>query len=146
MRPVLWADDLTIFLCRCLEIWNLNFLEHSGSLQACNGTALPLHMYYSNYAVNKYTILSSKLVQIILSLWVFKWQRLMKEICLIIRGGSHAAAVLGSFIFRTNLGAYMGIFLNNWKCVILDYDHSQRNLTENKTLHTFKNLFTNYCE
>ena len=33
----------TTILCRCHEIWNLNFLEPSGPLQACNGTALSLH-------------------------------------------------------------------------------------------------------
>jgi hypothetical protein len=35
---------LTTILCRCQEILvsaNLNFLEPSGPLQACNGTALP---------------------------------------------------------------------------------------------------------
>jgi hypothetical protein len=36
------ADNITTILCRCHEIWNLNFLEPSGPLQACNGTALPL--------------------------------------------------------------------------------------------------------
>ena len=35
------ADNLTTILCRCHEIWSLNFLEPSGKLQACNGTALP---------------------------------------------------------------------------------------------------------
>jgi hypothetical protein len=33
-----------------------------------------------------------------------------EKIWLIFRGGSHAAAVLGSFIFRTRLEAYMDIF------------------------------------
>jgi hypothetical protein len=42
MRPVRKADNLTISLCRCHEIWNLNFLEPSGPLQACNGTDLPV--------------------------------------------------------------------------------------------------------
>jgi hypothetical protein len=37
---MLKADNLTIILCRCHEIWNLNFLEPSEPLQACNGTAL----------------------------------------------------------------------------------------------------------
>ena len=36
------ADNLTTILCRCHEIWDLNFLQPSGPLQACNGTALPL--------------------------------------------------------------------------------------------------------
>jgi len=28
-----------------MKFWNLNFLEHSGPLQACNGTALPLYIH-----------------------------------------------------------------------------------------------------
>ena len=36
------ADNLTTILCHCHEIWELNFLEPSGPLQASNGTALPL--------------------------------------------------------------------------------------------------------
>jgi len=40
-RPVHKAGNLTTFLSRCHEIWNLNFLEPSGPFQACNGTALP---------------------------------------------------------------------------------------------------------
>jgi hypothetical protein len=34
--------SLTTILCRCQENGNLNFLESSGPLQACNGTALPI--------------------------------------------------------------------------------------------------------
>ena len=36
---------------------NLNFLEPSGSVQACNGTALPLP--YPNDFVNYYSVVSS---------------------------------------------------------------------------------------
>jgi len=39
-------DKLSAILCRCHEIWNLKFLEHSGPLQACNGTALPFQITY----------------------------------------------------------------------------------------------------
>jgi hypothetical protein len=47
MLPVREADKLTTILCRCHEIWkNLNFLEPSGPLQACNGTALPFFKIY----------------------------------------------------------------------------------------------------
>ena len=46
------ADNLTTSLCRCHEIWNLNFLEPSGPLQACNGTDLPL---FFNLAQKKTT-------------------------------------------------------------------------------------------
>ena len=36
------ADNLTTILGHCHVIWgNLNFLEPSGPLQACNGTDLP---------------------------------------------------------------------------------------------------------
>jgi hypothetical protein len=34
------ADNFTI-LCRVMKSGNLNFLEPSGPLEACNGTALP---------------------------------------------------------------------------------------------------------
>jgi hypothetical protein len=36
-----------------------------------------------------------------------------EKICLIIRGGSHAATVLGSFVFITRLEAYMDTFKIN---------------------------------
>jgi hypothetical protein len=42
------ADNLTIILCRVMKSGNLNFLEPSGPLQACNGTALPLHTFDAN--------------------------------------------------------------------------------------------------
>ena len=42
MRPVRKSDNLTTSLSRCHEIRDLNFLEPSGPLQACNGTDLPL--------------------------------------------------------------------------------------------------------
>ena len=44
--PVLRADNLTTILCRFHKIGGLNFLEPSGPLQACNGTALPLPFFY----------------------------------------------------------------------------------------------------
>ena len=46
MRPVRKADNLTTFLCRCHEIWELTFLESSGPLQVYNGTALPFQIHY----------------------------------------------------------------------------------------------------
>ena len=37
------ADNLTTFLCAVvMKYGNLNFLEPSGPLQACNGIAFPL--------------------------------------------------------------------------------------------------------
>jgi len=36
------AENLTTILRRCHEIWNLNFLELSEPLQACNETVLTL--------------------------------------------------------------------------------------------------------
>ena len=43
MRPVRMADNLTTFLCAVvMNSGNLNFLEPSGLLQACNGTDVPL--------------------------------------------------------------------------------------------------------
>jgi hypothetical protein len=49
------ADNLTTILRRCHEIWEINFLEPSGPLQACNGTALPFtdciqRMYHTKFA------------------------------------------------------------------------------------------------
>ena len=41
MRPVRKADNLTTS-CVVMKSENLNFLEPSGPLQACNGTDLPL--------------------------------------------------------------------------------------------------------
>jgi len=35
---------------------NLNFLEHSGPLQACNGTALPLPLPYKAFVGRKRTV------------------------------------------------------------------------------------------
>jgi hypothetical protein len=43
MRPVRKVDNLTTILCRCQEIWNLKFLEPSGTLQASNGNPLPFY-------------------------------------------------------------------------------------------------------
>jgi len=42
MRPVRKADNFTTFCAVVMKSRNLNFLETSGPLQACNGTALPL--------------------------------------------------------------------------------------------------------
>jgi len=42
MRPVRKADNLTIPCAVVMKYENLYFLELSGPLQACNGTALPL--------------------------------------------------------------------------------------------------------
>ena len=54
-RPVRKANNLTTILGHCHEIWNLNFLEPSGPLQACNGTALPLllHQIFSRTCVRR---------------------------------------------------------------------------------------------
>jgi hypothetical protein len=42
MRPVRRADNLKPFCAVVKKSGNLNFVEPSGPLQACNGTALPL--------------------------------------------------------------------------------------------------------
>jgi len=41
-RPVIKADNLTTICAVVMKSGNLNFLEPSGPLQVCNGTALPL--------------------------------------------------------------------------------------------------------
>ena len=43
-----------------MKSWNLNFLEPSGSLQACNATALPLHLL-SEVAVLNMSVFCSSL-------------------------------------------------------------------------------------
>jgi len=42
-----------------MKFGNLNFLEPSGPLQACNGTALPL-LGYLNFGQNRTNIVNSK--------------------------------------------------------------------------------------
>jgi hypothetical protein len=42
------ADNLTTILCRCHEVWEANFLEPSGPLQACNGSVLPLPFIFDS--------------------------------------------------------------------------------------------------
>ena len=42
MRPVLWLTTLLPSCAVVMKSGNLNFLEPSGPLKACNGTALPL--------------------------------------------------------------------------------------------------------
>jgi len=48
-RPVRKADSLPPSCAVVTKSGNLNFLERSGPLQACNGTALPLPLpfYYT---------------------------------------------------------------------------------------------------
>jgi len=40
-----------------MKSWNLNFLELSGLLQACNGTALPLPLPHQLSRQNNYTVI-----------------------------------------------------------------------------------------
>ena len=47
------ADNQTTILCRCHESGNLNILEPSGPVQACNGTALPLPLHVFQQNINK---------------------------------------------------------------------------------------------
>ena len=48
------ADNFTTFLCAVvMKSGNLNFLEPSGPLQACNGTDLPLHVPVGNVAFSR---------------------------------------------------------------------------------------------
>ena len=44
MQPVGKADNLTTSCAFVMKSGNLNFLEPSGPLQACNGTALLLYL------------------------------------------------------------------------------------------------------
>ena len=54
------ADNLTTILTVVMKSGNLNLLEPSGPLQACNGTALPLPFTYkcSDAGSNFHDILS----------------------------------------------------------------------------------------
>jgi hypothetical protein len=45
------ADNLTIILTVFMKSGMLNFLEPSGPLQGCNGTALPLPLPYHSTSV-----------------------------------------------------------------------------------------------
>jgi len=49
MRPVLKADNIPPSRAVVMKSENLNFLEPSGPLRACNGTALPSYYYYYYY-------------------------------------------------------------------------------------------------
>ena len=49
MRPVRKADNLTTTCVVVMKSGNLNFLEPSGPLQACKGTALPLPLLLTQY-------------------------------------------------------------------------------------------------
>ena len=50
MRPVRKADNLTTPCAVVMKFGNLNYLEPSGPLQACNGTDLPfLHTYKTRW-------------------------------------------------------------------------------------------------
>jgi len=46
MRPVRKADNLPPSCAVVKKFGHLNFLERSGPLRACNGTALPLPLPY----------------------------------------------------------------------------------------------------
>ena len=53
MRPVRKADNQTTFQTIVMKSGNLNFLEPSGPLQACNGTALPYIYKYTEIQSTK---------------------------------------------------------------------------------------------
>jgi len=53
MRPVRKADNLTTFLCVVIKSRKISFLEPSGPLQACKGTALSLHLPLSGIKLFK---------------------------------------------------------------------------------------------
>ena len=52
-RPVRKADNLPSSWAIVMKSGNLNFLESSGSLQASNGTALPLPLHTTLYTVGR---------------------------------------------------------------------------------------------
>ena len=52
------ADNLPPSCAVVMKSGNLNFLEPSGPLQACNGTDLPLPFYYT-VVLNEIYVLSS---------------------------------------------------------------------------------------
>ena len=49
MRPVRTADNLPPSHAVVTQSGSLNFLEPSGPLQACNGTALPFYLHKTNH-------------------------------------------------------------------------------------------------
>ena len=70
MRPVSRADNLTTTLCAVVKkSGNLNFLEPSGPLQACNGTDLPYRPMQQKGSYNTEIHLCDKKYRILCS-WV----------------------------------------------------------------------------
>jgi hypothetical protein len=53
------ADNLTTILCLVMKYGNLKFLEPSGPLQACNGTALRFLNNNNNNNNNSFTFLNN---------------------------------------------------------------------------------------
>jgi hypothetical protein len=53
MRPVREAENLPQSCAVVTKSWNLNFLEPSGPVQACNGTALPFYFLTLNKVLPK---------------------------------------------------------------------------------------------
>ena len=47
------ADNLPSYCAVVTKSGNLNFLEHSGPVQACNGTALPLPLPFQSTEIHK---------------------------------------------------------------------------------------------
>ena len=66
MRPVRMADNLTTCAI-VIKSGNLNFLELSEPVQACNGTAVPLYvLYYFHVSLTKsYSFLSLTTFQVL---------------------------------------------------------------------------------
>ena len=62
------ADNLTTILCRCHESGNLNFLEPSGPLQACNRIALPFTVIKVHFNNAFMLLIMKEMFQLLLNL------------------------------------------------------------------------------
>jgi len=65
------AENLTTILCHCHEMWEPNFLEPSGSLQACNGAALPLTVGITDVRQNSICSLNSNSNVLVSCCWQY---------------------------------------------------------------------------
>jgi hypothetical protein len=60
---------------------NLNFLETSGPLQTCNGTALPLTILYKNVLVSSY-LCGNKFITQLAVCYCWRWDSTFKKFVL----------------------------------------------------------------
>ena len=87
MRPVRKADNPTLSCAVVMKSGNLNFLETSGPLQACNGTDLPLpfNLYVVHSPIQNKKYLYIHFNQNVNDLFIFLRHTIKKNISIVIR-------------------------------------------------------------